>query len=133
MEKRIAVPLENDLLCTHFGHCQSFAIVSTVDGLISGIKVENPPEHTPGAYPRWIAGLGVSVVIAGGIGQKAIALLNEQNIDVFIGAPVKSAKDLVADFLADKLSLNANYCDRHEHHHGDHSSGNKHHHGSCRH
>ena len=37
-----------------------------------------PPEHRPGVYPRWVAALGVTDVIAGGIGQRAIDLFNEQ-------------------------------------------------------
>jgi len=123
MEQRIAIPLENGVLSSHFGHCQAFAIIEVKDGVITGTKMENPPEHTPGAYPRWIAGFGVTTVIAGGIGQKAILLFNEQNIDVLSGAPVKSANDLVYDYLANRLSLVGNYCNHDE----------KHHHGSCQH
>jgi len=28
MNKIIAIPLENGVLCAHFGHCQTFAIVA---------------------------------------------------------------------------------------------------------
>lgn len=74
-----------------------------------------PPEHVPGLYPRWVAKFGVTDVIAGGMGQKAIHLFNEQNINTFVGAPVKTARELVEDFLANKLELTANYCDHKEH------------------
>ena len=124
MNKRIAIPIENGLLCPHFGHCQAFAIISIEDQKIQEIKEVTPPEHQPGLYPRWIAGYDVSDVIAGGMGQKAIQLFNEQNINVFVGAPVKPVKDLVQDFLTNKLSLQANYCDHGAHHH---------HRGGCRH
>ena len=123
MEQRIAIPLENGVLCGHFGHCQAFAIVDVKDGVITGSKIETPPEHTPGAYPRWIAGFGVTTVIAGGIGQKAVLLFNEQNIDVFTGAPVKPATVLVNDYLSNRLSLTENYCNHDENHQ----------HGSCQH
>lgn len=118
MKKIIAIPLENGILCAHFGHCQQFAIVETDGNEIVGIKEFYPPEHEPGLYPRWIAQFGVTDVIAGGMGQHAIMLFNEQNINAFVGAPIKTARELVTDFLSDKLSLSANYCnhdDSHEH------------------
>lgn len=111
MTKRIAIPLENGKLCAHFGHCQEFAIVDLRDHLITDIKNITPPEHQPGLYPKWIAQHQVTDVIAGGMGQKAITLFNEQHINVFVGAPIKSAKDLVNDFVSNQLTLTANYCD----------------------
>ncbi len=121
MEKRIAIPLENGVLCAHFGHCQQFAIVEVVNSIITDIKEVTPPDHVPGLYPRWVAQFGVTDVIAGGMGQQAIELFNQQNINAFVGAPTKTARDLVSDFIAGKLQLSANYCDHdaegHEHGH----------------
>ena len=110
MEKYIAVPLEGGVLCAHFGHCEEFAIVKVVDNEIREIKTLTPPEHVPGLYPRWVASFGVTDVIAGGMGQKAINLFNEQNINAFVGAPIDKAENLVNNFIAGNLSLNANYC-----------------------
>jgi predicted Fe-Mo cluster-binding NifX family protein len=124
MNKRIAIPMENGVLCPHFGHCQKFAIVYVLDNEIIDITEVTPPEHQPGLYPRWISRFKVTDVIAGGMGQKAIQLFNEQNINVFVGAPVKPARDLVQDFLTDELNLQANYCDH---------ASRTHHHGGCRH
>lgn len=120
MNKRIAIPIENGELCAHFGHCQSFALIDVKDNNINDITEVIPPEHQPGLYPRWIAGYEVTDVIAGGMGQKAIQLFNAQNINVFVGAPTKSARELVNDFIAGKLNLQANYCnhDNHQHQHG---------------
>lgn len=122
MEKCIALPLEGGVLCAHFGHCEEFAIVKVVDNKITEVKVLTPPEHLPGLYPRWVASFGVTDVIAGGMGQKAINLFNEQNINAFVGAPLEDAETLVNDFIAGKLNLNANYCD--------HDANHQH---SCRH
>ncbi len=109
-KKVIAIPVENGVLCAHFGHCERFAIVEVTDGNIEKISEHLPPEHVPGLYPRWIAQFGVSDVIAGGMGQKAIMLFQEQNINAFVGAPVKTPEELVRDFLDNKLTLEANYC-----------------------
>lgn len=111
MNKKIAIPLENGILCGHFGHCQMFAIANVENGVITEMKEVEPPEHVPGLFPKWIAQFGVTDVIAGGMGQQAITLFNQQNINVFVGAPVKSAKELISDFIENKLDLNANLCD----------------------
>jgi predicted Fe-Mo cluster-binding NifX family protein len=111
MKKIIAIPLENGVLCAHFGHCQQFAIIDVKNNAIENIEEITPPEHQPGLYPKWIAEHGVTDVIAGGMGQQAITLFNQQKINVFVGAPIKAANQLVDDFLNNKLSLNANYCD----------------------
>ncbi len=110
MNKKIAIPMENGNLCAHFGHCMYFAIVDVKNNEIKEIQEVTPPEHQPGVYPRWIAGFEVTDVIAGGMGQKAIDLFLAQNINIFVGGPVKGAKEIVEDFLENKLTLNANYC-----------------------
>jgi predicted Fe-Mo cluster-binding NifX family protein len=111
MKKRIAVPLENGILCSHFGHCQQFAIIDTNENVITAEELVIPPPHEPGILPAWLAGKGVTDVIAGGMGQRAIALFNNQNINVFVGAPLKKPKDLASDLLSDSLQAGANYCD----------------------
>jgi predicted Fe-Mo cluster-binding NifX family protein len=121
---RIAIPLENGLLCPHFGHCEQFAVIHVEHGKLMAFETYNPPEHVPGLYPRWLAGLKVTDVIAGGIGQKAIELFNQQGVNVFAGAPLKPAKDLAHDFLEGRLQLQANYCN----HDSKHASGN----GGCK-
>lgn len=117
MKQIIAIPIENGVLCPHFGHCQQFAIVEVEDKVITNVKEVTPPEHVPGLYPRWVAEFGVTDVIGGGMGQKAIELFNQQNINAFVGAPIKPARELVNDFIDNKLSLTANYCN----HDGNHS------------
>ena len=123
MKKCIAIPLEQGVLCAHFGHCETFAIVDVVDGKVASMKEVTPPEHVPGLYPRWVAGFGVTDVIAGGMGQKAIDLFNQQNINAFVGAPMEGPRELVEAFVAGRLTLNANYCN---HDHDDHKHGHGH-------
>jgi predicted Fe-Mo cluster-binding NifX family protein len=117
MNKIIAIPLENGVLCEHFGHCEKFAVVVVENDAIISIKELTPPEHVPGLYPRWVGQFGVTDVIAGGMGERAIMLFNEQSINAFVGAPVKTAKDLTDDFIAGKLVLTANYCNHDENDH----------------
>jgi len=121
MNKTIAIPMEDGLLCAHFGHCQSFAIIKVVNSEIKEVQEVIPPEHVPGLYPRWIAQFGVTDVIAGGMGQQAIMLFNQQNINAFVGAPMKKADEIVKDFLSGNLQLSANYCNHGDHPHHEHS------------
>lgn len=111
MKKRIAIPLENGTLCSHFGHCRQFAIIDADDNNVSGETLVNPPPHEPGLLPAWLAEKGVTDVIAGGMGQRAISIFNHNKINVFVGAPVKSPKELAADLIKGRLETGANYCD----------------------
>jgi predicted Fe-Mo cluster-binding NifX family protein len=54
---------------------------------------------------------GVTDVLAGGMGQKAIDILNYNNVNVFVGAPQLTAQELVTGFLNETISFSANYCD----------------------
>ncbi|NLA24424.1 MAG: ATPase [Bacteroidales bacterium] len=118
MNKKIAIPLENGVVCAHFGHCQTFAIIEVENNEITGMSEHVPPEHVPGLYPRWVAQFGVTDVIAGGMGERAINLFNEQKINAFVGAPIKPPLEIVKDFIADKLNLSANYCNHESEGHG---------------
>lgn len=119
MKKRIAIPMADGILCAHFGHCEQFAIIETEDGKIVNETRLTPPPHEPGLLPPWLADKGVTDVIAGGMGQRAIMIFNQQMINVFAGAPQLPANELVTHFLENKLPLSANYCDHgsdHQHH-----------------
>lgn len=117
MNKCIAIPLEDGILCAHFGHCQEFAIVTVVNGEIDNIKKVIPPEHVPGLYPRWVAQFGVTDVVAGGMGQQAINLFNEQQINAFVGAPMLTPEEIVNEFISGNLNLSSNYCNHDDNSH----------------
>ena len=111
MKKRIAIPLEDGILCSHFAHCQQVAIIDSDSNSVTWETLVTPPPHEPGLLPGWLAEKGVTDVIAGGMGQRAITLFNEQKINVFVGAPIKAPKDLANDLLNNTLMAGANYCD----------------------
>ena len=111
IKRKVAIPLENGILCSHFGHCQQFAIMDTEDTKISHVDLLTPPPHEPGLLPGWLAEKGVTDVIAGGMGQRAIDLFNQQKINVFVGAEIKDHTELTEDLLKDRLKAGANYCD----------------------
>jgi predicted Fe-Mo cluster-binding NifX family protein len=111
MKKCIAVPVENGILCSHFGHCQQFAIIQTDNNRITSEVMVTPPPHEPGILPGWLAEKGVTDIIAGGIGQRAIGLFNQNKINVFVGAQIKDPSELANDLINNTLVAGANYCD----------------------
>ena len=111
MKRKIAVPLENGLLCQHFGHCAQFAIIETEDKKIVGEENITPPPHEPGLLPAWLAKMGVTDVIAGGMGRHALDLFEQNRINVCIGADIKQPKDLVDEFITGVLNSGRNSCD----------------------
>jgi predicted Fe-Mo cluster-binding NifX family protein len=113
MEKKIAIPVENGMLCAHFGHCEKFYVVTVEDGKIKNELDIVPPAHEPGLYPKWIKTQGVSCVIAGGMGEKAQSLFKNEEIELFTGVPVKQPKELISDYLHSVLESGVNSCDHH--------------------
>lgn len=111
MKSIIAIPLENGILCSHFGHCQQFAIIEVTDNSIVGEKLLTPPPHEPGLLPGWLAERGITDVIAGGMGQRALDLFAAQNINVNVGAQPKNPKELVSDWIKNSLTTGKNACD----------------------
>ncbi len=95
MNKKIAIPTENGKLCAQFGHCEKFAIFETEGDKIVKEEFITPPPHEPGSYPRLLRDLGVNIIIAGGMGNRAQNLFTQNNIEVFYGVPAQNLKDLV--------------------------------------
>ena len=113
---KVAIPLAMGQLTAHFGHCQEFAFVNVDAGKIAGMEKIVPPPHEPGVLPKWLAEHGVTHVIAGGMGGRAQALLNESNIEVVTGAPVEDPEVLVNAWLAKTLATGENACGHDENH-----------------
>jgi predicted Fe-Mo cluster-binding NifX family protein len=110
---KIAIPLAEGKLSMHFGHCASFALIEVdtqTKKIISRQDVGAPP-HQPGLLPPWLAERGASVIIAGGMGQRAQQLFAEQGIQVVVGTPAETPERIVDEFLAGTLQVGDNICD----------------------
>jgi len=108
---KFAIPLANGKLTAHFGHCQEFALIEVADNEITDKQILTPPPHEPGVLPNWLHELGADVIIAGGMGQRAVNLFGEKGIKVITGAPVSEPEALVASYLDNTLMTGANICD----------------------
>ena len=108
---KFAIPLAEGKLTAHFGHCQEFALIEVEDNEIKTKETHVPPPHEPGVLPAWLHSLGANVIIAGGMGGRAIDLFEQNSINVIIGAPALEPEELVRSYLDNTLVTGANVCD----------------------
>jgi predicted Fe-Mo cluster-binding NifX family protein len=108
---KFAIPLADGKLTAHFGHCQEFALVEVEDNEIKKKETLAPPPHEPGVLPRWLHELGTNIIIAGGMGARALDLFAQNDIKVLTGAPSLTPEELVKQYLDNSLQTGANVCD----------------------
>ena len=110
---RIAIPVTKGLLDAHFGHCSAFAFidVDTQEKQVLTTRIVDAPPHVPGLLPGWLAKQGANLVLAGGMGNKAIQLLKEQGMDVLVGVPQSDPESLARDYLKGEIGPGLNACD----------------------
>lgn len=110
---KIAIPLAEGKLTMHFGHCASFALVEVDPQTKKIIKKEElaAPAHEPGLLPPWLAERGATMIIAGGMGQRAQQLFAQQGIQVVVGAPAETPEKVITAYLAGTLQVGENICD----------------------
>jgi Mrp family chromosome partitioning ATPase/predicted Fe-Mo cluster-binding NifX family protein len=127
---KIAIPVENGRLNAHFGGSREFAIVEVDTNAKTILHSETlpAPKHEPGAFPRWLHSLGVQVIIAGGIGQRALTLFDQQGINVVAGQPNELSGKLVEAYLSGGVTAKPEGC-AHDHEHG--GQGHGPHEGNC--
>lgn len=112
--KRIAIPLINGVLSLHFGKCNQFSIVEIKDNEVVKEELLSPPEHTPGSFPNFLISKNVNTLLVGGIGGKAIDILNDGGVDVIKGLDALSRQELVDRFIAGELEAGENACNHDE-------------------
>jgi len=117
---KIAIPVENGRLNPHFGGSHQFALIEVDENTKTVLRSETmpAPEHQPGLFPRWLREQGVHVVIAGGIGQRALAIFAQQCIKVVAGQPDVPLETLIAAYLAGQMTQVPQGCAHHHDHHG---------------
>jgi predicted Fe-Mo cluster-binding NifX family protein len=117
---KIAIPLTGGRLSDHFGHCEHFALIEAdlVSRQILAQSLVVPPPHEPGLLPRWLHQQGVQVVIAGGMGRRALDLFAQNGIAVHAGASGDTPDNVARAFLNGALNGGTPTCGHdHEHTH----------------
>jgi Mrp family chromosome partitioning ATPase/predicted Fe-Mo cluster-binding NifX family protein len=110
---KIAIPIADGKLCSHFGHCQQFALASVNQDKknIEDIQFLNPPPHEPGALPKWLAEHKANIIIAGGMGSMAQNHFSNFGIQVVVGSQDGTPEELINAYLNGTLKSGENLCD----------------------
>lgn len=108
---KAAVPLAGGMLGNHFGHCEQFAIMEVLEGRIGSLEFFTPPPPRAGGFAPMAGELGVCLIIAGGMGQRALNFFTQGGIKVITGAPNLGPEALVNRYLSGTLVSGPNVCD----------------------
>ena len=110
---KYAVPVSGGVMCSHFGHCEQFALIDVDEKNKEIIRKElvTAPEHEPGLFPKWLAEKGAARIIAGGMGMRAQGLFRENGIEVIVGAMESNPEKAVLNHLSGSLTTGNNVCD----------------------
>jgi predicted Fe-Mo cluster-binding NifX family protein len=116
---KVAVAAEGDRVASHFGRCERFVVATVADGSIG------PREDVAGlahsgdcSSPTLLAQHGVTHLIAGGMGPRAVNALAGLGIATFRGIE-GSVEEALAALAAGRLVSSPTECD--------HSDGSCHH------
>ena len=117
--QRIAVPTINGTFSSHFGGADRFAIFEVDDKtrkIVSSVSAV-PPPHEQGSFPTWLKEQHVQVVLAGGMGPRAVAMLDSFGIRTVMGITGgDSPEAIVARFIEGNLAASGQPCGDHGHH-----------------
>jgi predicted Fe-Mo cluster-binding NifX family protein len=109
--KKIALACEdnkglNGQISQHFGRCPSYLIVDVEGNEIKKSDIISNPyydNHIPGMVPKFISEQGVNVMIAGGMGPRAIDMFSNFGIEVVTGA-IGNVGNVLKAYLQGEIS-----------------------------
>jgi predicted Fe-Mo cluster-binding NifX family protein len=123
---RIAVSADNkqgldSVVSPHFGRCPHYILVDVEGHDVTGIQEVDSPfygHHQPGQVPAYIHSLGANVMLAGGMGGRAIMFFQQYGIEGVTGA-YGTVRQSVERYLGGQLKGAAPCKESQEHGHGD--------------
>ena len=115
---RVAIPGTDDKgldseVSMHFGRSPYYTFVDVEEGKIKNVDVLPMPfeEHGPGDLPTFVKEHRGDVVIAYGMGHRAIGFFQQIGIDVVTGATGK-IKDVIEAFIHNMLEVDTYWKDK---------------------
>jgi predicted Fe-Mo cluster-binding NifX family protein len=88
----------------HFGRCPHYLLIDIEGREIKAIEdIDNPfhQQHAPGQIPNFISEQGAEVMIAGGMGFRAIHYFEQLGIEAIAGAEGTVLKSLALYLMGD--------------------------------
>ena len=122
---KVVIPMADGVFCEHFGGAQEFLVIAG-DQLDDG-DLFTAPEHKPGALPKWLMEQKVDALVASAIGERALILLADAGIEVFLANGTTEPFELASAICTGSL-LRANLENTRCRGHHDHEGHECHHH-----
>ena len=124
---RIAISAENQNgldspVSPHFGRCPCYILVDVEGQEVTAVTaVDNPyyGNHTPGQVPGFIHSQGANVMLAGGMGRRAVTFFQQYGIQPVTGAS-GTVRQALQSYLGGDLR-DAEPCAESQHHHHHHT------------
>ncbi len=92
----------NSPIGAHFGHCDLYTLVKVEDGKIAEERtIPNVPHQQGGcmAPVQHLAGNGVNLLIAGGMGLRPLMGFNQMGIEVYFGGQAATVGEAVTALI----------------------------------
>lgn len=112
---KLAIPTRSDMVDSHFGHCEYFSIIEIDDQQRVTKKFTMETSKNCGCKTNLadeLAQEGVTLLLAGGIGQGAINKLKLSNIEVLTGFK-GSVDSAIEQWKTNKYHFNQEICAEH--------------------
>jgi predicted Fe-Mo cluster-binding NifX family protein len=130
---KIAVPVTSEnQIDGHFGHCDSYGVFTISDrNEITDIRSVEPPQGCgcKSEIGSVLSMDGVTIMLAGGIGDGAVNKLNNSGIEVIRGCS-GNAREVVELFISGLVEDTGSSCNHHgnhdEHHNQENGQGHAH-------
>ena len=113
---KIAIPSKENQVDNHFGHCEYFSVIELNDELEVTHQYEMPASENCGCKSNLaekLAAEGVTILLAGGIGQGAINKLRSANIEVLAGFSGTS-KEVINRWKSKDYRVDISACSQHD-------------------
>lgn len=117
MHEKVAVPTRGGMVDEHFGHCEYFTVYSIRDGKVASEgRVDSPNGcGCKSDIASVLAKDGVTLMLAGNMGEGAVRVLKANGIEVVRGASGQ-ARAVVDAWLAGSVKDSGVGCTAHEGH-----------------
>ncbi len=112
----IAIPTVDGMVDNHFGHCDHYTIfrVNNDNKIESCERLDSPQEcGCKSNISSVMQEMGITIMLAGNMGNGAFNKLNEHGISVVRGCSGK-VEDVLQSYLDGTLADNGEACDHHD-------------------
>ena len=107
---KVALPIEEEQVSAHFGHCAEFAFYYVAGAEITAVEHHQAPVQSCSALPLWLAEKKVDVVLARSMGDGMLSKLTAHGIKAVRGVDGLEPREIVQAFVVGSLVADGQGC-----------------------